>query len=838
MGAVLRELRFAARRLLRQPSFTMVTAGTLAIGLGATTALYTVVDGVLLRPLPYEDAEQLVFVGHHSTTDLLGMPDGGFVHYSERSQALDQLALYIETSSPVAGGDTPLELGIIQASPELLPLLRVAPVLGRGFTPEDHEAGAPAVALVTHRYWTNHLGSDPDVLGKPVANGSPRTVIGVLPEGFEFERPEALVIFGNRFDAPDMFVPLGRIDPARARFGNFMYHSLGRLAPGATPEAARQELQLLMAEAVDLYPGGLTSTAVQEGAYRAVVVGLQDFLVRDVARVIWILMGACLLVLVIAGANVANLFLVRADARRSELGVRRALGASRRSLAWAFYSESVLISVLGGAAGLALAAVGTRLLLHGAPVALTNAENLGLDGSVVLFALLATVATSVGIGSVPFLRSGRHRARSTLLEGSRGGTAGAERSRTRHALLVGQVAMATVLLIGSTLLVQTFLNLRSVDPGFDGSRTATVRLSLSRAILTAAGRTESASDLARSRFMIDVVDRLERLPGVEVASFSADLPLDGDEWHDYVTTEEDIPESNADATRVARVFVGADYFAAIGATLLEGREHSKADFADQPRTVVVNRTFAEQQWPPGTAVGRRIAQFYPGITPELDVWYTVVGVVEDVRETSLMVPAEPTVYLPTAFIPGSNYAMWISNMVAIARVSGDPAAVLPRMRDEILAYRSDVPMNSAATLPEITAASFREVAFATRLISLAAALSMLLGAVGIYGAVSYVVGQRTREFGVRMALGAPAAEVRRLVLSQGGWVGILGTLIGVGVAVFAARILESLLFGVTATEPLLYGGVALGLMTVVLMASLVPAFRASRIDPSTAMRTE
>ncbi len=833
-----RELRHGLRRLLRRPGFTITTIATLAIGLGATTALFSVINGVLLRPLPYPAAEELVFVGHQSPSDLLGMPDGGFLHFQERANTLKEIALYLETSSPIAGGDTPLELGTIQASESLLPMLGISPAFGRGFAPEDHERGAAPVALVSHAYWVTHMGSDPAALGKPVTPTSATTVIGVLPEGFEFERPDALVIFGNRFEAPDVFVPLPRIDPSRARYGNFMYHSLARLAPGATVEDARAELTALMPAGAEAYPGGLTPGAMADGAYRPVVMGLQDFLVRDVAKVLWVLLGACFLVLGIATANVANLFLVRADSRGSEIAIRRALGASRRSVAWAYFSESFIVATLGGLLGVVLAALGTRALLTTAPASIPNLDAVRIDPVVVLFLVTVTAATAVGVGALPFVRAGSTPAGARVEEGARRGTAGVERHRMRRTLLVGQVALAAMLLIGSSLLVRTFQNLRSVDPGFDGSHTATMRLSLSRSILTAAGRTEAASDLARSRFMLELTDQLETIPGVAQASFSADLPLDDDEWHDYVTTEDAIPASNAEATRAGRVFVGPDYFDAIGARMARGRELSLSDFAEQPRTVVVNQSFADERWPGTPAIGRRIAQFYPGIAPSADVWYTVVGVVEDIRETSLMVPPEPTVYLPTAFIPGSNYAMWVSNMVAIVRVNGDPEAMVPRIRSEVLAYRSDVPINNVATLSQVTEHSFLEVSFAMKLISIAAFVSVLLGAIGIYGAVSYVVGQRTREFGVRMALGASSSDVRRLVLVQGGWVGAVGVVVGIGASLLCARLLESLLFGVSAVEPTLYLAVALGLMATVVIASLIPATRAARIDPALAMHSE
>jgi hypothetical protein len=347
------------RRLRRKPGFTVTAAASLALGIGGTTALFSVIDGVVLGPLPYEEADRLVMVGHESPTDRLGMPDGGYLEYVERSRTLSEVALYIETSSPVAGTGAPLEPGIIMASTTLLPLLRVSPILGRGFTEEDTDPDADPVAIVTHGFWTRQLGADPEVLGKPVVPGSSRLVVGMLPRGFEFLRPEATVVFGNRFDAPDYFIPIERLDPSSARFGNFMYQSLARLAPVATAADAQRELESLMRDAAVDYPGGFTVAALDEGGYHAVVERLSDAVVGDVVRVLWILMGAVGFVLLIATANVANLFLVRAESRSRELAVRRALGASGAAIAGAFLWESILLAGLGGVSGLALARMGT-----------------------------------------------------------------------------------------------------------------------------------------------------------------------------------------------------------------------------------------------------------------------------------------------------------------------------------------------------------------------------------------------------------------------------------------------------------------------------------------------
>lgn len=830
------ELRHAARRLARRPGFTAAAIGTLGLGIGATTAIFSVVEGVLLRPLPYPDAGRLVAVHHMSPGNRLGMPAAGYFYYGDHATTLFGLALYLESSSPIAGTGAPLELGIIQATASLLPMLGVRPALGRLLLDSDAEPGAPPVAVITHGYWVHQLGSDPAVIGKPVLEGSNTLVVGVLPADFRFVRPEASITFGNPFADPDVYVPLEGLDRSKQRFGNFMYQSIGRLAPGATPESALAELKKLMPEAAEAYSGSFTPAGLAEGGYAPVVTDLKASVVGDTVRVLWIVQAAVAFVLLIAVANVANLFLVRAESRRGEISVRRALGASGWALARVFLSESLLLAVFGGAVGVALAAGSTGVLLRLAPDLIPRLDQVGPDMRVLLFAAVVTGLAGLVFAAAPLARAVRVEIGSTLGEEGRGGTIGRERRRLRETLVVAQIALAVVLLVASGLLLRTFDNLRSVRPGFDGSHTLTVRLSLSGSILRAAGRTERAADLARSRFMIEVADRLGALPGVESAGFTGDLPLDDNTWYDFVAVEGAFPADLAHATKALRVFMGPGYLKAIGAPLLRGRELEASDFADQPRAVVVNRSFAEQRWPGQEAVGRRLLQYWDGMDPTRDVWYTVVGVVGDIREVSLMTPPEPTVYLPTAFLPDGDFAMFVSNMIAVVRTTGEPGAVLPRVLDELRARYPEVPITRAETADRFVARSFQDVSFAMFLLIIAATVSVALGIVGIYGTVAYVVGQRRREFGVRIALGASGWDVRRSVLRHGSLTAAAGIGIGIPCALASARVLQAMLFGVGAGDPLVYGGVAGGLLVLVLAAAIVPAGRAADVDPVEAMK--
>ena len=839
LSDLLGEFRLATRRLYQSPGFSMTALVTMGLGIGATTAIFSVVHAVLLRPLPYHDSDNVVLVGHQSRSGVLGIPSAGWFHYRERSRTLADLAVYIESSSSIAGTGEPLELGVIQATPSLLRVLGVTPALGRDLTEEDAMPGAPSVVLVSHGFWVTHLGSDTAAIGKPVLEGARQLVAGVLPAGFTFERPPATVVFGNPFKTPDIIAPLRGLDRSKARFGNFMYQGVARLAAGVSPEDAVRELQHLMLEAAATYSaeGGFTPGELEEGGYTPRVVRFQDAIVGELADVLWILFGAVGFVLLIAVANVANLFLVRAEGRHTELSIRRALGATRWVVARSYLQESVILGTLGGIAGIGLAGLGTKALLRLAPSDIPRAEGVGMDLAVVAFGLGLALLAGIVFGIAPVLRKQWFEA-GGIQDRSRGGTASVRASRTRNALVVAQVAFATILLIGSGLLLRTFKNLRDVDPGFDGSHTVTLKLALSRSLLRSAGHDEAAADAARSRFMGDLARRLAEIPGVESATYAADLPLDGGEFYDFIAVDGELPAGLEAGTKTLRVFIGPGYLKAIGARLSAGRELEDWEFADQPRSVVVNRAFARSRFGDGEAIGRRVMQWYAGADPTADVWYTIVGVVEDIRETSLMTPAVPTVYLPTIFLPEGGFGMWISNMTAVVRVSGDPRAVLPRILAEVRTAYPEFPINSVATLDQVTAHSFQRISFAMVIILIAAILALVLGLVGIYGTVSYVVGQRRREFGVRIALGATGWDVRRQVLTGATVMGLTGLGLGLGAAGLASGVIRSMLFGVTAVDPLVYGGVAAGLFLMVLAASLGPAGRAASADPAEAMQVE
>lgn len=825
----IREFWLALRRMTKRPTFAVAGIVTLGLGIGAATAIFSVLYTVILRPLSYGDPERLVLVSHKSDQIDLGMPTGGYFEYTSRSKTLAELAMYTESTTTFPIDDEPRELGLIRTTVNLFDVLEVGAARGRAFTAEDGVEGAAPVTVISYGFWQRMYGGDPDVIGRPVVDGSRLTVIGVMPEGFEFVRPKASVVFGTPFEAPDLFFPLV-IRESEARFGNFMYQGIGRLSDEATVEDAKTELRRLMRDAADHYPGGHTRESLDEGHYEANVETLKDAVVGDVSDVLWILMGTVSIVLLIAATNVANLFVLRAESMRKELAIRTALGASRRSVTRWFLADGLMLSTLGGTLGLAIASFGTRSVLLLAPGDLPRIDDLRLDPALVGFALGVSVLSGVLFGLVPVLRNRNLDSGPLTMGGHRTTTDADSPRRARESLVVAQVAFALILLVGSGLLLRTFASLRGVDPGFGNPNVITFKLALDG--------NQFDGELGRAQFMVEVTDRVGRLPGVTHTGFSADLPVDGNEWSDAIATPDNIPEPGALGDNVLRVFAGARYLKAIGAEVVRGREIEALDFADFPRVAVVNEAFAAERWPREDPIGQQIAQWYDGQDPQGDIWYTVVGVVGDIRERSLIRKPEPTVYLPTVFLPESDFAMFVTSQTLLVATAGPPHDIIAAVRDEIRAMDAQVLVDGVQTLDQLRASSMQEVTFAMVLMILSAAAALLLGIVGIYGTVAYTVGQRTREFGVRIALGATAGDVRGLVLRQGSAIGLTGIVIGLAGAVLVTRVLQALLFGVSAVDLPTYGVVAVGLLLLVVGAGLIPAQRATRVDPVRAISSD
>jgi putative ABC transport system permease protein len=809
-----RDLRYGMRSLVRSPGFTIVAVATLALGIGATTAIFSVAKVVLLEPLPFPDAERLVHIGGMAPgSDLpaeFGVPDELYFEYRENIPALEDMGLYGTGSSTTRVEENVEQLFLTQATPSFFTTLGVRPLLGR--LPTDDDDGG--VVVLSHWLWRDWFGSDPEVVGRSYYFARQmRTVIGVL--GPEFRFPDERTAF---------WVPLA-IRAAQVTPGGFGPSVVARMAPGTDPEALATQLAPLARRVQERLGGPAPYARIME-RHRPVVRPLREHLVgnvgsegfRSLATPLWILLGTVGIVFLIACANVANLFMVRAESRRRELAVRRALGAGRIGLVRSQMAEPLLIAAAGGVCGVLIAWAGVPLLVRAAPDAVAggfgSAPIPGLAGAGVdLMALLFTAGLSLvaafAFGLVPAIRFSRGGLLGTLRQTGRGVVRGSH--FTRDALVVLQTAAALVLLVGSALLVRSFVQLSRVDPGFDTENIFTFQIAPDR---------EDLNDRASiSQFQYVFMDRLAALPGVESVGFASTLPLDEGAGDAFVTTPR-IEASGAEAPRILGTSAGGAYFQTMGIELLRGRYFERIEEQQGIPNVIISRSAAELLYPGEEPLDQQVRPVGE------ETWYTVIGVVEDILLDDFRREApQPMVYLP---------GVSLSPAYVVKSVRADQLA--PDVRGVIRELVPESPMYRVFTMEQLAANTMAELSFTMLMLGIAAALSLVLGAVGIYGVLSYNVTQRTQEIGLRMALGAQARELRRMVVAQGGRVTLVGVVIGVLAALVVTRLLESLLFGVGTLDIPTFALMSALMLGVALLASYIPARRASAVDPMRSLR--
>ncbi len=814
MTGMWNEIRFALRGLFRSPGFTAVAVLTLALGIGANTAVFTLVDGVLLKPLPFPQADRLVDVGHigRGGQDKLPMSPGLYVVYRDHARSFQSLAMYRSTAVNLVGEGEPVRVQAMSATPALFDVLRVQPALGRGFTADDGKEGAEPVAVLSHALWRDRFGGAPDVVGRTVVlDGTSRTIVGVLPEGFAFSDADAQV-----------YIPMV-VDDVTASTASFSPSGVARLAPGVTAEGANAELQGLIDRLGELRPDDPAVGFLKNVSLAARVRPLKEAVIGDVGRTLWILMGTVGFVLLIACANVANLLLVRAEGRQRELAVRLAIGAGRAAVLRPFLAESLALALAGGVLGVGVAWAAVRVATAMAPGILPRMGQVGIDPRVLAFTAAASLVAALLFGLFPVLRVGRTDLSGQLKDGGgRGGTGGRERHRVRNALVVTQMALALVLLVGSGLMLRSFLALRSVDPGFDTGGVLTVRLTLPPA--------EVPDEGAAATFFRQLEENLAAQPGVVAAGAAAAVPLGGrlsyfgEDIEDHPVGPDEIPPlAYGD-------WVDPGYFATLGIPVVEGRALQAGDEADGFRGVVVSQAFAKRWWPDGSAVGRRLR-------PGDGDWWQIVGVVGDAHYRGLEQDPEEMVYYPTLFGTPPNGGT-IRTREVVVKTAGDPSAFLPVLRREVWALNPRIPLADPRTLDEVRRRATARTSFTVAMLGAASFVALLLGMVGIYGVIAYVVGQRTREIGLRMALGASGSQVQGMIVRQGLALAAVGVGLGLVAAVGMSSVMSTLLYGVSATDPLTYGAVALALTAVAALASWVPARRAAGVEPTVALREE
>ena len=818
-----RELRHVLRKLVHAPLFTGISVVTLGLGIGANAAIFSVVHGVLLKPLPFQEPDRLVGVWHTAPglgfTENVNQSPATYFTYREESETFDDIGMWDNSFVSVTGLDEPAWLEALRVTDGTFPILGIAPVLGRTFTAEDDAPGSPETVMISFGYWQQQFGGERDALGQTlVVDGRPREIIGVMPDDFRFLRYDPAVILPFRFDRADVFM------------GNFSFQALARLNPGVTLEQANADVARMIPIAVENFPGGLTLDMIRDAQFGPSVRPLSRDVVGDVDKVLWVLAGTVGLVLLIACANVANLLLVRADGRQQEIAVRAAMGAGRRRLALAFLFESVTLGLLGGVAGLLFASGAVQLLAYLRPDSLPRIDDIGIGGTVLGFTLAVSVVAGVLFGLIPLVKYGRPNLASALKEGGRGTSEGRERHFARSVLVVAQVALALVLLVGSGLMIRSFQSLRNVHPGFvEPEDILTFRIFIPETEVDGPEQTARAHE--------QLLRRIEALPGVRSIGLSTSITMDGWDSNDGVDVEE-FPVEEGQLPPIRRFkWISENYFETMGNPILAGRGITWTDIYEKRPVVVVTENFAREYWEDASsAVGKRIRNFFP----DRVVWREIVGVVGDIHDDGVDQDATMTVFWPMVVKD-----LWDQELMTLRTMSyairsdrtGSPG-FLDEIRNAVWSVNSNLPLSNVSTGTEILSRSMARTSFTLVMLGIASGVALVLGVIGIYGVISYSVSQRTREIGVRMALGAGHKEVSTLVLREGLFLTSIGLVVGIGIALFLTRWMTSLLFGVGAIDPLTYGAVALALAAVATTAAYLPARRASNIPPTDALRWE
>jgi predicted permease len=802
------DLRYGARMLRNGPGFTLAAVLTLALGIGANTAIFSVVNAVLLRPLPYRDAGRLVLL--RETNPRVGevsvsYPD--FLDWRQESHTFSAMAAAGNIDFDLAGTGQPELVGGYGVSPNFLSLLGVKPILGRDFTAEEERAGTAPVAMISYKLWQEHFGGEADVLGKPLRlDDKVFTIVGVLPPRF--------ALFPGA-DC-DVLAPLGiwAADPdMQDRGDRGDMSAIGRLAPGATLPEARAEINGIATRLAGEYP----KTNAGMGASLKT---LRESYVGDVRPAILIVFGAALLVLLVACVNVAGLFLVRGAARAREIAVRLAFGASSGRIVAQLLTESLLLAGLGGAAGIVAGFWGISGLTMLLPADQFADMRIGMDPAVFLFVSVVVILVAVGFGLAPALQAARPDVQETLSEGGRGGTTSARHHRLRSAFAVAQTALALMLLAGAGLMVRSLYQLMKVSPGFRPDRVLAMGMNLRS--------TQYSTKEAQRNFWRQVVARVRALPGVENAALGTTIPFTGNHDRADITIEGLPLPALGEFPHPDFHIVSPGFFSTMGITLLRGRTFTDQDNSKAAPVAIINETLARRFWPGGEAVGKRILYGHPHPNAK---WITIVGVVGDTRLYGLDHPARFEVYAPLEQLGRGG-------MELVVRSGEDPASLTSAIRDAVASVNRDVPIYEVETLKQAVDDSVSTRRDTLVLLGLFSALALILAAVGVYGVMSYAVALRRQEIGIRMALGAEPASVLRLVVGQGARLAALGVSAGLAGALGLARLLKSLLYGVSASDPATFAVVAAVLAAVVLLASYFPARRAAHLDPVVALRQE
>jgi putative ABC transport system permease protein len=829
MSQLTQDIRFAARSLARQPVFLLTAVLTLALGIGANSAIFSVVDSVLLVPPPFSQPDRIAVAWgeNHEAEEAFGFKDlpitiGSFYDWQRETKSFDKLALLQSDRMTLTGQGDPEQLGVVKVAGDFFGVLGTPALLGRTLEPSDDVPGKPQAVVLSYNYWQRRFGGDRGVIDKTlIINGNQVPVVGVMPPRFAFPRGGSEIHPSYSFAAdPDVWLPFALSEEGKQDRGNRFSFAIGRLKDGVTIQSAEDELKAVSTRLAERYPES-------DHGWSAFLVPVRDQMAGGLKPVLMVLWAAVGFVLLIACVNVANLLLARAASRQKEIALRTAIGAGRTRLISQLLTESGLISLLGGALGVALAWVALRACAVWVPAGTAGAATFALNGRVLLFALLLCAVTTALAGLIPAFQMTRPDLGGTLREGTRSGAGTQASRRTRAALVVLEIAFAVVLLIGAGLLLRSFVTLLAVQPGFEGSQALTFRIDLPP---------EGFSPEQRVAFFDRVADKLESLPAVQSAGMMSALPMTGAEQFVPVSFENRPLPKPGEMWSVGMYSVTPGYHKAMGIPLLSGRFLDRRDVKGAALVAVIDEQMAKVYWPGEDPIGKR---FRFGTRPEYPLM-TVVGVVGSIRHSNLQSEPIPQVYVTVAQTPDFLIPYWVW---MVARVQGDPQAVITPARNAVHEVDANQPVTQFLTMDEVVAQSVAPRRFSLLLLALFAGLALVLACIGIYGITAYSVTQRTREMGLRMALGAQPREVVWLVVREAGLLAGLGVILGlIAAAVIYSKVLSvwlsSLLYKVGAIDPITFVAVAVGLALVALIAAYLPGRRATRVSPMVALRAE
>jgi putative ABC transport system permease protein len=813
METILQDLRYGVRMLLGKPAFTAVAVLTLALAIGANSAIFSVVNAVLLKPLPYREPGRLV--QFWETNPIKGwtkanVAPANFYDWEKQNTVFEEMASYFGSDSKAAGlsdyfltgGSEPERLRGLGVSANIFSVLGADPLLGRTFRAEENGEGNHRVVVLSHKLWQRRFGGDPAIIGQNISlNGNNRTVVGVMPEDFYFPTK-----------AVELWSPFGfnQTQILQLRRPHFL-RAVARLAPGVTLDQARAEMTNIAAQLEQQYPDTNTQMGVGLGL-------LHEWIVEDTRLALLIFLAAVGFVLLIACANVANLLLARATARHREIAIRTALGSSRLRIIRQLLTESLLLAFAGGVLGLLLAMWAKDLLMAFSPGKIPRLDEISLDGSVLLFTFGITLLTTIVFGLVPALQSSKPDLTTALKEGGQKGGAGSHGGTARNVLIVSEVALALVLVIGAGLMVKSFIRLGQVSPGFNAENLLTFSINLP-------DRKYDTGEKV-NQFYRELDERIERLPGVVSAGATSRLALKGYNWTSDFSIEGRSPEEYGKEVRHKEIT--ADYFETMGTPLVSGRWFNESDTAQSTSVIIINETLARIHFANEDPVGKRLKFDKP---ERQSPWRTIIGVVKDEKQDGLGMEVKQEIYESTLQNPNDELAL-------VVRTTTDPASLVGGVRSEIRAMDSDLAPFDLQTMREVIHTSLARERFSTLLLLIFAVVAMVLASVGIYGVMSYAVTQRTHEMGVRMALGASSTDILRLVIGGGLKLAVVGVGVGIVSAFAITRVMETLLFGVSVTDPLTFIAVSLLLTAVAALACYIPARRAMKVDPMVALRYE